>query len=56
MFIDNIKIIESKGNRFIQKLKNDLTTAFSMLDIGPISFYLGLKIELNQKKRAIKLS
>ena len=31
----------------IEQVKTELTFAFSMVDIGLISFYLGLKVERN---------
>lgn len=43
-FIYNIKIMKIKGNGFIRRVKAKLITAFSMVDIGLISFYLGLKV------------
>ena len=55
MFIDDIKIIASKNNRFIQRIKAELVTAFSIVDMGLISFYLGLKVEQDQIKHTIKL-
>lgn len=55
MFINNIKIIASKGSGIIQRIKVELVATFSIVDIGPISFYLGLKIKQNQMKRIIKL-
>lgn len=56
MFIDDIKIIELKGSKAIKKIKKELVLAFEMVDMGPISFYLGLKVKRNQKKKTIKLS
>ena len=55
MFVDNIKIIRSKRSRVIQKVKDGLTAIFLMVDMGPISFYLDLKVERDQEKRTIKL-
>ena len=49
-------IMEIKRSGFIAKVKTELATAFSMVDIGPISFYLGLKVTQDQEKKAIKLS
>lgn len=40
----------------ITKVKSELAATFSMVDMGPISFYLGVKIERNQSKQIIKLS
>ncbi len=55
-FVDDIKVIAPKRSGIIQRVKTQLTAAFSMVDMGPISFYLGLKVEQNRKKRTIKLS
>ncbi len=56
MFVDDIKIIALKGSGIIQQVKAQLTLAFSMVDMGPISFYLGLKVERNRDNQTIKLS
>ena len=40
----------------ITEVKKQLNIAFKMVDIGPISHYLGLKIERNRVNRTIKLS
>ena len=56
MFIDKIKQIGLKRSRVIQKVKNELTLAFLMVEMGPISFYLGLKVEHDWETRTIKLS
>lgn len=45
VFIDNIKIIAPKGSRIIEKFKQKLSAAFFMVDMEPISFCLGLKVE-----------
>ena len=55
-FVDNIKIVALKDSRFIQHVKAELAAAFSIVDMGPISFQLGLKVEQNRIKRMIKLS
>ena len=39
----------------IERVKAELTSAFSMVDMGPISFYLGLKVQRDREKRTIKL-
>ena len=52
-FVDDIKIMAPKGTGIIQRMKAELTDAFSMVDMGPISFYLGLKlIETEQIERS----
>ena len=40
----------------IDRVKQELTAAFEMADMGPISFYLGLKVSQDREKRTIKLS
>ena len=45
-----------KESGITQQVKTELTSAFSIVDIGPISFYLGLKVERDWEKRTIKLS
>lgn len=45
-----------KGSGIFQQVKVQLTAAFAMVDMGPISFYLGLKVERNRDNRTIKLS
>lgn len=43
-FVDDIKIMGAKDSGVISRVKAELTAAFEMIDIGPISFYLGLKV------------
>lgn len=43
-----------KETGIIQHIKAELTSTFSMVDMGPISFYLGLKIEQNRTNQTIK--
>lgn len=45
-----------KGSGMIGRVKAELTVAFPMVDLGPISFYLGLKVERDREKKTIKLS
>ena len=55
-FVDNIKIIALTESGIIQQVKAELTVAFLMVDMGPISFYLRLKVERNRdNRRTIKL-
>lgn len=44
-----------KESGIIYCIKVELTTAFSMVDIGPISFYIRLKVDKNRENRMIKL-
>lgn len=39
----------------IVKVKTKLTATFEIVDMGPISFYLSLKIKQDQENRTIKL-
>lgn len=55
-FVDDIKIMAPKESGFIQRVKAELIVAFSMMDMGSISFYLGLKVERNREEQTIKLS
>lgn len=55
-FVDDIKIIGPKNIEVITNIKTELTATFEMVDIGPISFYLNLKVKRDHQKRMIKLS
>lgn len=55
-FVDDIKIMGPKASGMIERVKAELTSAFSMADMGPISFYLGLKVERNRQEKTNKLS
>lgn len=44
-FIDNIQVMDIKKSDHIEKIKIKLAIAFKMVNIGPISFYLRLKVE-----------
>lgn len=55
-FVDDIKIMASKGSGFIERVKAELAAAFQMVDMGPISFHLGLKVDRDREKGTIKLS
>ncbi len=43
-FVVDIKILGAKNSRVIAQVKQELTVALEMVDMGPISFYLGLKV------------
>lgn len=55
-FVNDIKVMALKKSGIIQRVKAELAAAFSMVDMGPINFYLGLKVEQDRAKRTIKLS
>lgn len=54
-FVNNVKVIGVKGSGYIKKVKIKHVVTFEMVDIGPISFYLGLKVKKNQIKITLKL-
>ena len=55
-FVDNIKIIAPKRSSFIEKVKTKLVSTFPIVDMGPISFYFGLRVDRNGEEKTIKLS
>ena len=55
-FVDDIKIMGVKGSGMTERVKREFMSAFSMVDTGPISFYLGLKVERDRERKTIKLS
>lgn len=54
--MDDIKIMGPKNTGIIARVKMELTAAVEMVDMGPISFYLSLKVDRDRQKRTIKLS
>ena len=44
-FVDDIKIMTPKRTEIIQRIKIKLIAAFLIVDMGPISFYLDMKID-----------
>lgn len=46
-FINNIKIIGIKKLDYVKKVKQKFAIIQEIIDIKPISFYLGLKVEKN---------
>ncbi len=50
VFVDDIKIMAPKDSRIIQRVKTELTASFSMSDMGPISFYVGLRIDRDRER------
>ena len=55
-FVDDIQIIAPKRSGMIERVKAELAFAFLMADMGPISFYLGPKVERDREKKTFKLS
>lgn len=46
----------AKRSGAIQRVRAKLASAFLIVDMGPISFYLGLKVERNLENKMLKLS
>lgn len=55
VFVDIIKIMVVKESGMIEKVTQKLIAIFSMIDIEPISFFLGLSIDEDQEYKTIKL-
>lgn len=51
IFVDNIKIVGLESNKIITQVKIDTTTEFEIVDIRSISFYFGLRVSKNSKKK-----
>lgn len=45
-----------KDSDIITRVKQELTIAFEIANMRPISFYLGLKVTQDQEKKIFKLS
>lgn len=56
MFVIDIKIMGAKNFGFIRQSKEKLTAVFKIVDIGPINFYLSLKVNRDYKIMTIKSS
>lgn len=48
--MNNIKLIEPKVSETIERIKKKLVVAFEIVNLGSISFYLGLKVKQNREK------
>ena len=55
LYVDDTKIICIDMQR-IHALKNNISSEFKIIDMGPISYYLDMKITYNHKQRTLKLS
>lgn len=53
--MDDIKIMGAKNSGVISQVKEKLTSAFEMVDMKSINFYLGLKVSRDYEKKMIKL-
>ena len=54
-WVDDIKII-APSTAMINKVKEELSAAFEMIDMGPISFYLGMTVTRNRDRKEIRLN
>jgi Reverse transcriptase (RNA-dependent DNA polymerase)/gag-polypeptide of LTR copia-type len=55
IYVDDI-LIAGPNMQKIKQLKKQLSDQFKMTDMGPCSFYLGMKIERDRKNRTLTLS
>lgn len=55
-FVDDPNIFAPRGSGIISRIKSELAAAFDMVDMGPLAFYVGLKVTRDREKRTIKLS
>lgn len=55
IFVNDIKVMGTKETGYIEKIKGELAAAFEMVDMSPISFYLGLKVKRDRQKQTLKL-
>lgn len=56
IWVDDLNLFTPRGSPWMQKMKDMLAAGFKMVDMGPISYYLGLKVERDRTKNTIKLS
>ena len=54
--VDDLIIFAPKGSKIIKRIKEELAAAFDMVDIGPLAFYVCLKVSCDRKQKTIKLS
>ncbi len=55
-FIDDFHIFALVGSGIIKQIKGKLASAFDMVDMEPLVFYIRLKVTRNCKKKIIQLS
>jgi hypothetical protein len=55
VYVDDLQIF-GPSMKDIHILKNQLSNRFSMSDLGPASYYLGIRITRDRKRRTIRLS
>lgn len=52
-FVDDLNIFTPAGSGIMKRIKGELASAFDMVDIGPLAFYVGLKVTRDRKQRTI---
>lgn len=55
IFVNDIKVMRVQKSGVIKQIKKKLATAFEIVDISPISFYLSLKVEKDREKKIFRL-
>ena len=55
-FVDDLNIFAPEGSGIMKRIKGELAAAFDMVDMGPLAFYVGLKVTRDFKQRTIELS
>jgi len=55
VYVDDFLLVE-KDKSAIQDVKQCLNDMFRMSDLGPVSYYLGMKVERNRAERTIRLT
>lgn len=55
-FVNNLNIFATAESVIMKRIKTELAIAFDMVDMGPLAFYVGLKVTRDCKKKTIKLS
>lgn len=55
-FVDDLNIFAPRGSGIISRINSELAAAFDMVDMGPLAFYVGLKVTRDREKKTIKLS
>lgn len=55
-FVDDLNIFAPAESGIIKRIKGELAAAFNMVDMGPLAFYVSLKVTRDRKQRTIKLS
>lgn len=55
-FVNDIKIMGPRWRIMIERVKRDLSATFAIIEMGPISFYLSLKVNWDHEIKIIKLS